>query len=80
MIAGLLPASHFPLHASGDEHLGRRSVEQEVVDTDAGVASVGIPEIVPEGVDRLVGIQCPEGVRPTLLKELLVGSARLREE
>ena len=66
MIAGLLPAAYFALHAGRVEQLCRTRVQQEMVDTNACIPSISIAEVVPERVDRLVWMEFPEGVGPAL--------------
>jgi hypothetical protein len=45
-----------------------------MVDAQAGVAAVGISEIIPEGVYPLVGMKLSEGIRPTLRKKVAIGA------
>ena len=80
MIAGFFPAANVTLYACSDEHLSSGSVEQEMVDPYAGIASIGISEIVPERKDRLVRVEFPDGISPALRKKLLVSRHRLRKK
>jgi hypothetical protein len=77
MVTGFLPTADFAVHAPGAELLSGPSVEQKMVDADACIADVGIAEIVPEGVDRLVRVQFPDGIRPSLREQFLICSSRL---
>ena len=53
VVAGLLPAAHVPVDAGGLQAAARRPrAQQQMVDAQAGVAGEGVPQIVPEGVDR----------------------------
>src|SRR4051812_5785811 len=80
MIAGFHPTAYFPFHARRDEHLRRTGIQQEMVDTYAGIASVRIAEIVPESVDRFLGVELPDGIGPSVRQELLIGGTRLRQK
>ena len=44
MIASFLPSAYFTLHPGRHEHRSRTSIQQEVVDAYAGIASVRIAE------------------------------------
>ena len=69
MVAGLLPAAHLAVDLGVDQPLGQRRAQQEVIDAQAGIARIGIPEIVEEGVDRLVRMVGPQRVGPALLQQ-----------
>src|SRR6478736_8919095 len=51
VIAGTLPAAHLAIDARTPQPLANRAVEQQVIDAQAGIASVGIAEVIPESVD-----------------------------
>ena len=55
-------------------------LEQQVVDAQAGVARVGVPEIVPERVDPLAGMQRAQRVGPALRDKPAKGFAHLGAE
>src|SRR3954452_21049112 len=80
MVAGFLPATDFALYPRRAEHRCRISIQQEMVNADAGIASVRIAEIVPERIDRLSRIELPNGIGPTLGKEFLISGTRLRKK
>ena len=44
--------------------------QEEVVEPESGIAPVGVPEIVPEGVDSFAGMKLPQCVCPPLVNEL----------
>jgi hypothetical protein len=75
MIAGFRPSPNFTLHASRGEHLDRRSVQQEMVDTYASVPSKSIPKVIPECVNGFVWMQSTNSIRPTLRKTLFISGA-----
>ena len=77
MVAGLFPAAGVGVDAGGFEPPGRDRVEQQVVDADAGVAGEGVAPIIPEGEDRLVGMEMADGVGPALLQQPAILGARL---
>jgi len=56
MVTGLLPSAHFTVDAGGDEAAGYMGAQQEMIDPQAGIATIGVAEIIPEGIDRFVGM------------------------
>jgi len=54
MVARFIPAAHLTIDAGSFEARGNRGAQEDMVDAHAGVASLGIPEVLPEGVDALV--------------------------
>src|SRR5205085_9901439 len=80
VIAGLLPATRFPVDAGGLELLRQRRAEQRMVDADARVARERVPPIVPEGVNALVRKEVPDRVGPALRDQLAMPLPRLRGE
>ena len=58
--------------------MGRRRVQQQVVDPQPGVPPPRPARVVPERVDPLARVQVPERVGPTLGEEPAVRLARLR--
>ncbi len=72
MVAGVGQAAH-PASTPASIRPGRdRGAEQDVVEAQAGVALPVLPEVVPEGVDALVGMAGAEGVQPALRQQALV--------
>ena len=51
-----------------------------MIDAQTGVASEGIPEILPEGVDPLARMQRPQRVGPALLHKAAIGLPYLGPE
>ena len=47
----MVTGPHIALDAGGDQAAGKGRAQQEVVDTQPGVAGKGVPEIFPEGID-----------------------------
>ena len=80
MIARPLAAAHIPVDASLPKARRRRRTEQKVIDPEARIAAPGIPEIIPEGVDRLVGVEVADGIGPALGKQAAIRLAALRLE
>src|SRR5689334_2272667 len=66
VVARLLPAARGAIDAGALETRGERRAEQQVIDAQASVARVGVPEIVPERVDALAGMQRAQRVGPAL--------------
>ena len=51
-----------------------------MIDAQSGVAGERVPEIFPERVDPLIGVQDPQRVGPALLDQAAIGVAHLRPE
>jgi hypothetical protein len=64
MIAGLLPTANIAIHLRICQAVSERRTEQKMVDPKARVAAIGISKIIPECVDRLVGMDRPQRIRP----------------
>ena len=44
MIAGFFPEPHVPVDAGRDEAAGKQRAQQQVIDTNAGIAGHGVPK------------------------------------
>jgi hypothetical protein len=55
----VFPGPHIPVDAGGNQAAGNGRAQQQVVDAQAGVAGERVPEIFPERVDPLIGVQFP---------------------
>lgn len=55
VVAALLPAADFAVDFRRFQSRRRRTIEEQMIEPEAGVAAVGIPEIIPEGVDGSSG-------------------------
>src|SRR5690349_10217010 len=62
-----LPAAHVAVDPGLLEPPRERRVQQQVIDAQAGIALIGVPEIIPEGEYLLLGMQGPNRIRPALL-------------
>ena len=51
-----------------------------MVDAQSGVAAISVPEIIPEGIDTLVRMECSQRVGPALGHEASMGVADFRAE
>ena len=80
MIARAFAAAHIAVDARLQEARRRRRAEQEMIDTQAGIAAPGVPEIIPKGVDGPVGMEMAKGVGPSQADEATIGFAALRLE
>ena len=49
-----------------------------MIDAQPGIAGKGVPEIFPEGVDPLIGMQGSQRVGPALRDKAAIGVAHLR--
>ncbi|MNP85742.1 hypothetical protein D3C76_1856210 [compost metagenome] len=66
MVAGLGPVADPGIHPSGLEVRRELRVEQQVVDTQPGIARPVVAKIVPEGVDPLIRVQMTQRIGPAL--------------
>src|SRR4051812_5203928 len=80
MIAGFLPPPHIPLDTRRTKHVISRGVQQEMIDAYPRISGICIAKIIPKRVDRLLRIQLPNGVRPSLREQLLIRPPRLRKK
>ena len=66
VIACLLPATHVAIDTGGNQ--ARRNLwrEQEMIDSQARVTTVGIPKVIPKGVNALARVKLPKCIRPSL--------------
>src|SRR5688500_903426 len=67
MVARFLPASNIMVDTRRNQAFVQRWIEQEMIDTQAGISPVGIPEIVPKRVDCFVRIKFSYRIGPTLV-------------
>src|SRR5207248_9452671 len=80
MIARVFATAHLAVHAGRGETLRQGLAEQQMIDAETGVASKGIPEILPEHVDPLTRMQRPQRVGPALPDKRAIGLAYLGPE
>ena len=80
MIARMFVGPHIAVDAGGDQAAGKGRAQQQMINAQAGVAGKGIPEIFPEGVDPLAGVQRPQRVGPALRDKALIGVTHLGSE
>ena len=80
MVAGIRLTSDSAVHASSLKSVGGSRAQQQMVDPQTGVSWPMLSEIVPEGEDRLVGIERSDGINPALLLEALPAGPSLRLE
>src|SRR6185369_15091538 len=72
MVARMLLAAHPAIDTRLHQARCECGVEQQVVDTQAGIAIPMLAEVIPEREDRLVGMQMPDRIGPALLEQALV--------
>lgn len=64
-----------------DQPIRDRWAQQQMVDPEASIAGVSVPEIIPESIDRLVRVNGAQGVGPALRQEPeIVGLGFRREQ
>ena len=51
-----------------------------MIDAETGVAREGVPEIFPECVNPLAGVQSAQGISPPLLDQISIGLTHLGTE
>ena len=62
MIASLLPLSHMPIYVCIHQTLGQIRAEEEVIDSNARIASESVSEVVPEDEDLFVRVDGTKGI------------------
>jgi hypothetical protein len=78
MVAGLGLVAHPCIDTCPFQIRRKLAIEQQVIDSQPGIAGPVVAEIVPEGVDTLVRVQMANGIDPALIKQSLVTRSRLR--
>ena len=63
MVARVFAPSHLTIDAGDRETLRQRGAEQKMIDAQTGIASKGVPEILPERVDPLARVHQPCSTR-----------------
>jgi hypothetical protein len=71
MIAGMGLATNPGVDTSGAEVLGKPFVDQQVINPQPAISFPVLTEVIPEGVDRLVGMQRSDSIHPALIEEAL---------
>ena len=80
MVACFFPSTHFFVYACAGEAGGEFFAKEEVVDAQAGIAAVGVAEIIPECVDGVVWMKLAQGVGPALRDKCVEGCADFGSE
>ena len=80
MIARVFAAAHLAVDAGCGKALRQWRAEQKMIDAQTGIASEGIPEILPERVDPLARVQRPQRISPALLDKAAIGIPHLGAE
>src|SRR5580693_1989783 len=80
MITALFPATYIAIDAACDEARREIWAQEKMIDAQSGIAGEGVPEILPECVDALFGMELPDRICPTLFHEIGIGFAHLRAE
>jgi len=63
------------INISSNETFGHDGVEQQMVDAQACVSAPCVPEIIPKGIDFLIGMEFPQRVGPTLRDQAMKGAS-----
>src|SRR6516164_10747329 len=72
MVARVFAPSHLTIDAGDRETLRQKGAEQKMIDAQTGIASKGVPKILPERVDPLARVQSPQRVGPALLHKAAI--------
>jgi hypothetical protein len=78
VVAGLFLAALLAVDVGVGQVPGQFGRQQQVVDAQAGIARPAVAQVVPEGVDALVGMARTDRVRPALLEQRRICRAALR--
>ena len=76
----MLVGPRIAVDPGGNQAAGKGRAQQQMIDAQTGVAGKGVPEILPECVDPLTGMQRPQRVGPALCDQAAVGVAHFRPE
>ena len=81
MITGAVPAAHVAIDAGALQLSHQAVCEQQMVETQPRIPLPALSPIVPERVDRALGVDVAEGIDPALVTcdDDNVGSARVIE-
>ena len=66
MVARTVLAAHPFVDASVNQAPSQIGTEEKVIDSQFGVALPALSIVVPEGIHRLIGMQCADSVGPPL--------------
>src|ERR1700691_319950 len=77
MIARFLPAANGPIDSGAAKPWGQRAIQQQVIDSQARIASICISEVIPKRIDSLPRMKRSNRVCPSLLEQLTISSSRL---
>lgn len=80
MIAGLFPPPDVAVDLCIHKPCGQLWTQQKMIDPEPGIAPERVPEIVPEGIDRLARVNGSQCVGPPLLDETGICSTHLGGE
>jgi hypothetical protein len=78
VIARPFAGPHITVDAGGDQAARKGWAQQQMIDAQSGVAGKRVPEILPERVDPLIGVERAQRVCPALLDQAAIGVAHLR--
>jgi hypothetical protein len=66
VVAALLPPAHGFIDLGAFQSFGEIGCEQQMVDPQSRIAGIGVPEIIPEGIDAFVRMQGSQRIGPAL--------------
>ncbi|SPA54885.1 protein of unknown function [Cupriavidus taiwanensis] len=78
MVAGVVFAAHPAVDAGVAQPRRQFGAQQQVVDAQAGIGLPVPAEVIPEGVDRRVGMVLAQRIGPALRQQACVGIAAFR--
>ena len=80
MIARVLSGSCELVDTAAPQARFERGADQEVINAKPGISGKGVAEILSEGVDPLIRMKMPDGIRPTLRDQICIGLPHLWPE
>ena len=80
MVASRFPATDAMVNLRSQETVRKGEAQQEMVDAETGVPTIGVPKIVEERIDCFVGMERAQGVGPSLRRQSKERLAYLRRE
>lgn len=70
VVAGLLPTPNRAVDLGSDQARSQLRAEQQVINPEASIATPGVSEVVPEGVNGLAGMLVTQGIAPAVREQL----------
>src|ERR1700737_2634332 len=69
-----LPATHVAINVGAGQSACDCGIDEQVVDAQTRVSRIGVPKIIPEGVNPLARMKRAQRVGPALFRQRMKGS------